>query len=172
MSGLLFLTHEDFSIQKGKNGNIHCCNVPGLALMLFYSPGCEHCNKLFPVFKHLPGTINGCQFGIINVSTNRKIVEMSQNTVAPIKYVPYIVLYVNGRPFMMYKGEHTAESISRFVIDVAKNIEKKQQFSKEKVKENVDTGIPEYTIGKPITGGKDQLVCYLDFTHAYESKQN
>jgi hypothetical protein len=90
---------------------------------------------------------------------------MSKNTIAPVTYVPYIVLYINGRPFMVYKGPSESEEIRRFVIEVANNVQKKQQFSKEKVKQDDNGGIPAYTIGRPVCG--DDKVCYLNFGTAY-----
>jgi thiol-disulfide isomerase/thioredoxin len=173
MSGLLFLTHEDFSVQKTEKGNIMANSIPGFSLILFYSTYCEHCKELIPIFKKLPGTMGGCQFGMINVSSNRPCVDMSQNTIAPIKYVPYIILYFNGVPFMTYKGAYRDDEIRKFVIDVANNIQKKQQFSKATVtKENNEdaNSIPAYCTGKPICGGKDQLVCYINFD-GYEKLQ-
>ena len=165
--GLLFLTSDDFQIQKGAKGDILCHNIPGFSLILFYSTHCVHCQTLIPIFKKLPGTIGGCQFGMINVSTNKTTVERSQTTVAPIKYVPFIVLYINGKPFMVYKGPYQEEEIRRFVVEVANNVQKKQQFSKEKVKEDAPEGIPAYTIGKPLCG--NDKVCYLTFNGAYQN---
>jgi hypothetical protein len=172
MSGLLFLNSDDFSVQKGAKGNILCHNIPGYALILFYSTHCVHCQSLIPNFKQLPGTIGGCQFGMINVSTNKVCIEASKNTIAPITYVPYILLYINGRPFMVYKGPYEIEEIRRFVIEVANNLQKKQQFTKAKVKEDESgNGIPAYTIGHPISGGKDNNVCYLSMIEAYTPPQ-
>jgi len=168
MSGsILFLTTEDFTVQKGTKGDIMCHNIPGFSLILFYSTHCVHCQSLIPIFKRLPGSINGCQFGMINISTNRSTVDMSATTIAPIKYVPYIVLYVNGKPFMVYKGPYQESEIRNFVVEIANNIQKKQQFSKEKVKETPqeEGGIPAYTIGKPLCG--NDKVCYLTFNGAY-----
>jgi hypothetical protein len=104
---------------------------------------------------------------MINISTNRSTVDMSATTIAPIKYVPYIVLYVNGKPFMVYKGPYQESEIRNFVVEIANNIQKKQQFSKEKVKETPqeEGGIPAYTIGKPLCG--NDKVCYLTFNGAY-----
>ena len=167
MSGpILFLTSEDFEIQKGADGNALCHNINGFSLILFYSTYCDHCQTLIPIFKKLPGTINGCQFGMINVSTNKIIVEKSQDTISAIRYVPFIVLYVNGKPYMIYKGPHEESEIRKFIIEVANNIQKKQQFSKEKVKEGNAGGIPAYTIGKPLCG--NDKVCYLTFNGAYQ----
>ena len=156
MSGLLFLSSEDFSVVKGNKGNILCHSIPGFSLILFYSTQCVHCQNLIPLFKKLPGTIGGCQFGMINVSSNKQCVQMSKDTIAPISYVPYIVLYIQGKPFMRYNGPHDAEEIKRFVIEVANKIQSKQPFSSENVKEPQNgKGIPEFCIGKPLYGQDD-----------------
>ena len=111
MSGLLFLTTEDFNTQNGVKGSIMCTNIQGFSLVLFYSTECQHCQSLIPIFKRLPGSVGGCQFGMINVSLNKQCVMMSRNTIAPIKVVPYIVLYINGKPHMRYNGPYVAEEV-------------------------------------------------------------
>ena len=165
MSGLLFLSSEDFTIAKGTKGNILCHTIPGFSLILFYSTQCQHCQTLIPIFKQLPGSIGGCQFGMINVSSNKSCVKMSRNTVAPITYVPYIVLYINGRPFMQYQGPYDAGEIRRFVFEVAQKVQSKQTFSSKHVKEDPRGGIPKYTVGHPLYG--NNKVCYLEFDGAY-----
>lgn len=166
MSGpILYLSSEDFNIQKGLKGDILCHNTPGISLILFYSTHCTHCQTVIPLFKKMPGTIGGCQFGMINVSTNKSIVEMSKNTVTPIKYVPFVVLYINGKPYMIYSGTYEEKKLKDFIFEVVNKLEQKQSFSKEKVKENPETGIPAYCIGKPLCGKAD--VCYLEFNTAY-----
>lgn len=171
MSGLLFLSSDDFSIAKGTRGNILCNSIPGFSLILFYSTQCPHCQTLIPIFKKLPGSIGGCQFGMINVSSNKTCVRMSKETIAPITYVPYIVLYINGRPFMKYQGPHNAEEILRFVLAVAEKVQNKQKFSEETVKEDPRGGIPAYTIGHPLYGPDDK-VCYLPMDEAYGKEGN
>lgn len=174
MSGLLYLSANDFSIQKGSKGNIMCHEIPGFSLILFYSTHCTHCQTLIPIFKKLPGTIGGCQFGMINVSTNKYVIQKARNTIAPVKYVPYIVLYVSGRPFMVYKGPYDGGEIRRFVIEVANSLQKKRKFSSVK-KVQKSSGhkkeIPDFTVGIPIYGDGNEDVCYLDFTEAYPGKQ-
>ena len=170
MTSLLFLSAEDFHIQQGSKGPIMCHEIPGLSLVMFYSTHCTHCQTLIPIFKKLPGTINGCQFAILNVSLNRRCVEMSRETIAPLKYVPYIVLYVRGRPFMAYKGPQNPDTILQFVVEVANHLRAKQEFSRGTVKHDPKKrAIPEYCTGVPIKGsGKDEEVCYLEFDEAYE----
>lgn len=164
MSGLLFLTSDDFHVANGTKGKILCHSIPNLSLILFYSTMCEHCQNLIPIFKRLPGTIGGCQFGMINVSTNKKCVQDSQETITPIEYVPYIILYINGRPFMRYNGPQDSGEIRRFVMEVAKKVNTKQQFSSKHVKQP-SKKIPEYTLGIPLCGEDNK--CYLIMDKAY-----
>lgn len=164
MNGLLFLNSDDFEVQDGTKGKIMCNNIPGFSLILFFSPNCAHCGDILPIFKRLPGSISGCQFGIVNINNNKACVQMAKKTIAPITYVPYVVLYVDGRPFMVYKGPNDEEDIKQFVVEVAKNVQNRQRGRKEESKGN---GIPAYTVGKPVCG--DGKVCYLEFGDAYDN---
>ena len=102
MSGLLFLTANDFQNIEKENGNVLCTNIKGFSLILFYSTQCNYCKELIPIFKNLPGQVDGCNFGMINVNKNKHIIQMSNQTIVPITYVPYIILYIDGIPFMRY----------------------------------------------------------------------
>lgn len=175
MSNLLFLTADDFELRKGTKGNIVCNDIPGYSLILYYSTQCPHCKNLIPIFKRLPGSVSGCQFGMINVSKNKNIVHMSKNSVAPLKYVPYIILYINGKPCMRYDGPANIASLQRFVVEVSHKF-KGQAFTQQTQRQTASSGeqaqirqrpnrIPEYCIGKPLCG--DGEVCYLDFDDAY-----
>ena len=172
MSGLLFCTSEDFQIKKGSKGEILCHEIPGFSLILFYSTSCKFCIDLIPIFKCLPGSIGGCQFGMVNISKNKKIVSMSRETLTKIDYVPLILLYVNGCPYMRYDGPHAHEPIRNFVLDIAKMIKNKQfstTTSKTKTKDeikSVKNSLPAYSLGKPVSGQKKN-VCYLEFDKAY-----
>ena len=148
MSGLLFLTSNDFNIQKGTKGNIMCHRIRGFSLILFYSTSCSHCQTLIPKFKQLPGTIGGCQFGMINVSKNKQCVNMSRSTIAPIKYVPYIVLYINGKPFMVYKGPYVVNEMKRFVLEVAKSVQKKTTIYSSKIRRRKGEKLEKWEKGK------------------------
>lgn len=167
MNALLFLENQDFNVSRGTKGNILCTTIPGFSLILFYSTQCPHCQNIIPIFKRLPGSIGGCQFGMCNVTTNKDCIRLSRDTIAPITYVPYIVLYINGRPFMKYQGPHDINEIKRFVIEIAQKVQSKQKFSNENsnVKEDPRGHIPAYTIGHPVCGDDD--VCYLEFQEAY-----
>jgi Thioredoxin len=166
MSGLLFLQACDFSVQSGQRGDIVCNNIRGISLVLMYSTKCQHCQNLIPIFKRLPGTIGGCQFGMINVTVETDIVLMSRNSISPIKYVPLIILYVNGKPFIRYDGPHTEMDIRTFLIEVTNKLQTKEKFSVDKSKESKNNReIPSYTVGIPLYGEEDDF--YLEFNEAY-----
>ena len=164
MSGLLYLTSEDFDLinQNGKQMMKHSIN--GFSLILFYSNMCKFCPEYTNIFKAIPGSVSGCQFGILNVDTNKNFINASKNTISQINYVPFILLYVNGIPFMKYNGPPVISEIARFIIEVSKNIQQKQKFSSEVVKKDPNGGIPSYSIGHPLKN----MVCFLEFEEAYK----
>lgn len=159
MSELLYMSTDDFDVKQGQKGNILCNKIEGMSLILFYSTNCDHCKPLLPKFRNLPNTISGCKFGIINLSKNTKLIHMSKQTIDPLNYVPYIVLYVNGRPFLRYEGDHDERAIQKFIIDVGSSIQTKRDFH-----ENVS----EFSTGKPLKGGPNESKrCYLQYSQAY-----
>lgn len=156
MSSLLFLTSEDFVlVNGGQSGNILQHEIGGITLILFYSNQCPYCQQLIPIFKHIPDTISGCQFGMVNVSMNRSLISMAVNTSTPITHVPLMILYVNGKPYMKYDGRPTTKDIINFVVEVS-NKAFESEFTSRNRRE-----IPSYTVGQPLWGQTD--VCYLEF---------
>lgn len=167
MSNLFFLHEKDFSIQEGKKGNVLCCNTKGISLILFYSKSCPHCNDIFPIFQTLPKVVPTCQFGMLNISNHFKVAQMSQDTICPIQHVPFLVLYINGRPFMKYTGPKTLEDISNFLNEVMSRLNTKKNFSLLKI-ENQESEIPPYSIGVPFNLLCEGEQCYLSFSEAYK----
>jgi thioredoxin-like negative regulator of GroEL len=168
MNGLLFLSSEDFYLSDSQNEKLLNTTIDqGMLLILFYSTQCEHCQKAIPIFRQLPQMIHGCTFGMINVSTNAKVVHLSKNSISPIQYVPLVILYVNGEPYYKYKGVISLPEIQNFMLQMSKILESKQQFVNQPV-EKETRKIPEYTLGVPYC---DDDVCYLDFDEAYDKNK-
>ena len=163
MSALLYLTAEDFNITKCKTGNLLSTNIRGYHVVLFYSTACIHCKTLIPIFKNIPGTVGNCQFAMVNVSLNKNIVMMSNDTKNPIKYVPLIIFYVDEKPFMKYNGPTDIDEIKRFIFEITQKLGAKKFYEETNAKHEVDNKIPEYTIGIPKTC--DDGICYLEFNN-------
>jgi len=139
---ITFLSSNDFKLQMDNGKQLLVNNMNGLSLVLFYSTKCQHCQKLLPIIKEIPKRYNGCQIGIINVGKqeNKSLITQSSMTNTPIKYVPYIILYVNHRPIMRYDDDHNLDSILKFITDIANNIKQKQIFAQQNAEPNQPTG--------------------------------
>lgn len=179
MSGLLFLQSGDFNPQQtAKGGTLVCHSIRGLSLILMYATKCEYCRNLIPIFKRLPGTIGGCQFGMVNIENERELVRMSIESVVPIGYVPLLILFVDGRPFIRYDGAHDENEIRNFLMDVTARLQAKQKFSRDRdtnagkpsTPGHRDHGrsIPAFTVGYPLYGEDDDW--YKEFEEAYPGK--
>lgn len=203
MNGILFLNTQDFTIRNGEKGKLLCLQYEsnGLTLVLFYSKECKFCDNLINKFKQLPSAIHGCQFAMVNVNRNMDLVEQSKSTIVPLEFVPDVILFVNGLPYMRYDGAHEISAIRDFILHIYKTLEKtmfspqqqapsqQQQFGPPnhylQQHQNVNTPhlnknasstenavIPAYTVGKPLIGDKKRDgVCYLNFKSAYVSTQ-
>ena len=81
----------------------------------------------------------------------------------PLKYVPLIILYHDGAPFMSYKGPRELESIQKFVVEVAAKI-KKERFSAT----GSDTSMDQSSIQKRTRDFHRSLnIDYLDESICY-----
>jgi len=212
MSGILFLGNEDFCVRAGEKGNMLCMTGwKGLTLVMFYSKECTFCANLISKFKQLPTIVNGCKFGMVCVNRNMDVVERSKNTISPIEYVPDVILFVDGVPYIRYDGPHEIDSIRSFIFNIYQRLQKtcfsdnqqpssqqpsqpqqqqqpqqqpqsqqplshddirmihqQQQQQQQHNIRQVGNGIPEYTVGIPVSGKKNDLMrCYLEFNTAY-----
>jgi thiol-disulfide isomerase/thioredoxin len=172
------------------------CVKRGISVVLFYSSKCQHCTKLIPIFKKLPGHINGVQFALSLVTP--EIAMKSNKTISPIQYVPLIILFVNGRPFVRYDGAFTENDIKSFIIDYGNKISARERdtFQQQKrqnqqqihyqnqpqSKKNISNDIygipynskkhqdiPDYINGIGVPKRDD--VTYLEFDDAYEKNK-
>jgi hypothetical protein len=121
------------------------------------------------------------------------MIRKSQNTLIPIEYVPYIIIYINGSP-MKYTGELSVESLVYCMMDITKYVDKLQakyrqvtdqqgqgqrqeqgqgqgqgQRQEQQTKGSVKMsgGVHEYAIGIP--KNISEKVCYLKYSDAYKN---
>jgi thiol-disulfide isomerase/thioredoxin len=151
---LMILSTEDFFLRHENGVNVLTHPISGISILLFYSKQCRHCQFILPTFYSFPEKISGCIFGLVNISINKSLAITSQQTNTPIQYVPLIILYVNGRPFKKYSGPLDEQNIRAFILHSSAEIHE-SGFTKKVNKK----GIPEYSLGVPIT----ENVSYLEF---------
>ena len=174
MNNLYHLTGEDFFLEQGSDGRkLLCIDAKGLVLVCFHvnSDRCAHCEDAIPEFKRLPQRIGNCKFALANLSANPDLIKMSKLSKAPIEYVPFIILYVNGRPFLKYSGERTTQEMAEFVQEVVQKLQTKQQFIEQK-NFKIESDIPAYSVGLPynVVCDEEKGVCYLSYESAYQVK--
>jgi thioredoxin-related protein len=143
IKGIYYLNEDDFCLKNTPNSNsndklLSIAEDPqlsqirqGLTLVLFYSNQCEYCDKSLLVYKQLPQSLLGCNFSMINLNNNSKVIQMSKETINPITYVPEIILYYNSYPYLQYDGEHNVQDIKKFIIDISASLEESLTFVKQ-----------------------------------------
>ena len=184
MSGIYFFNNNDFTLRQSMKGKLlgFAEDYKGIYLVLFYSKECKFCDELMSEFKQLPKMILGCKFVMVNINQNPEIIDMSKQTISAISYVPDLILYVNGLPYIRYDGPNDLDNIKNFVLDISTKLEKTSFLSEEvspppapmdfqtqQVSIKPEEMIPEYTIGKPLCGSNKDVYgkCYLGFESAY-----
>lgn len=191
MSGLLFAGDGDFFLSQTANGSkMLCTKINGPVLVLFYSTQCNYCKKLIPIFKKLVGTIGQCSFAMVNIGKARQVIKDSTFTKNPIEYVPFIIFYVNNKPFFKYKGPPEASEIQKFTVQVCNSLNQKfvqpnqpshqgnppqqgaESLQLEQYQYYDENGnLKEYTTtGTPLYGDDDDEKCYLNFDDAYDDE--
>jgi hypothetical protein len=174
MNNLIHLESDDFYTADGTKGKVLCCNVEGICIVIFHADGgkCSHCDDAIPEFKKAARMLGSVKFGLCNLNRNPDIIRLSKTTIAPLEYVPYVILYVNGRPFLRYEGDRTAEDIAEFLQEVMARLQTKKQFIENKTYK-IESEIPPYTIGIPfnVVCDEDKGVCYLSYADAFKKGQ-
>ncbi len=97
------LTPDDFKILNTPRGDVIETILKGVSLILFYNPECKYSQTFMPLLDQMNNTI-GCLFAKFNIVKYSTHTALSLKTKTPLTYTPYIVLYVNGKPYMSYNG--------------------------------------------------------------------
>ena len=87
-------------------------------LVLFYSIECPHCKDMLSIFRQLPNKMSGINVSILNINkqNNKRLVMQSKNTEnTKIEYVPYILLFHDGKAIARYDDEADMQNILHFI---------------------------------------------------------
>ena len=103
------------------------CKVPNIVFVLFKSEACHFCTELVPMFNTLAQKDMRLTWAIADIGKYRNIVQMALNSTTPIKGVPMMILYVNGKPHANYKGARNIQGIMKFINEMLNQIQIPQQ---------------------------------------------
>ena len=158
----LFLNGADFQLDSD---NLVCPKARGLLILLFYSTSCPHCG---PARQHFNGVASqfmqgNCKFGMMNITQNPRVTQMARASKTPIKYVPYVMAFFNGRPLAICSTACTAQNLIQFVRRCFDSLKGQVDAFGSAKKEDE---IPAYAMGRPVC---EDGVCYLTYDDAYSS---
>ncbi len=108
------LTTQNFHLvgRQRKTLNI---NLQGNVLVFFKMQGCVGCNAFEPVFYQLAGIEKRINYGMVDLTPNRNVINMSRQTNTPIQAVPSLIFYINGRPHAKYNGKKNIQALRGFI---------------------------------------------------------
>lgn len=108
------LSSQHFQVVGTKKRTLNI-QVPGNVLVFFKMQNCPGCAQFEPVFHQLASQTPTIKHTVADLSYNREIVVMSRQTNTPIEKVPFIMLYVNGRPHAKFNGKKNIPSLQNFI---------------------------------------------------------
>ncbi len=123
-------------------------NVGGLLLVLFKMQGSQESSALESIFAKLPSKNPHVKYAVCDLTYNRNVIDMSRSSTTVIQKPPVIILYVDRKPFALFKGSKDLTSLDRFVINALKALQEqraKQQptFSQPPPQQNMYGGPPQ-----------------------------
>lgn len=122
--GMANLSSQHFQLVNTRGNNELRLRVPGPFVVLFKMSSCDLCNsQAIPAIQTLANNMGGTpKFGIIDVGQYRDVATSSQSTSTPVKSVPHIIFYMDGKPHSRYKGSIEYNSIRSFIIKMMQTL--------------------------------------------------
>lgn len=96
-----------------------------ITLVFFRSEECSGCVRFRDIFIGLERNFqNVMGFATLDIGRNRNVLMMAQKSKTPIPHVPYLLLYLRGSPFAIYKGSLGSTALTSFVHKVLSELGK------------------------------------------------
>lgn len=179
-----FCTSSNFKIGVDSDGD-KCMKIDGTGfdIVLYYSTQCQHCKTYVELFRSSSGRTSNCEFSLVNLDKCKEIIAMTKGTTTELEYVPVVIMYCDGMPYMAYGGDPEVNSFLRFIDDCSKKFIAEKQPSSQEHDRTTHSGYSNNkTNSKPDTGTvtsgcalsdkecakpKQTMSCYLTFEDAY-----
>lgn len=117
---MIELTPKDFNIINTPKGGLVEYLDKELTVVLFYKneENKSYSDEFKRIFSEIEETEFECKFATINVDEYPEQLELATKTRTPINYVPYVVVYAQGRPYMSYSGKIDSVELVKLVTYV------------------------------------------------------
>ena len=123
---ILHLTNNDFYVDNGKKGKVMCTTQKDILFAFFHlnDNECSNCTTMIPEFVNVAKRLPQIKYALVNLSKYPEIFKKTVDTIAPIKYVPYLIIFVNNRPFLRYDGGKSSSEMYNFIKELLENMPK------------------------------------------------
>ena len=123
---ILYLTNNDFYVDNGKKGKVMCTTQKDILFAFFHlnDNECSNCTTMIPEFVNVAKRLPQIKYALVNLSKYPEIFKKTIDTIAPIKYVPYLIIFVNNRPFLRYDGGKSSSEMYDFIKELLENMPK------------------------------------------------
>ncbi len=140
---MLELTPLNFKVVPTMKGIVLGNDIKGISLIVFYKLNCEKSNTFLQLFDTAMDDNDYCTFAKVNTDMYPEYIAESAKTKTPINVSdgPYVVIYVDGRPYMSYDGPVDNIEIKKLLMYVHL-----MQTVTASLNFNNDTIIPVYKI--------------------------
>lgn len=114
-SRLMAMGKEHFQTKETLNGTMLITpQISSPTFILFYTTTCGVCKQVLPLYDQL-AKLMPYRFAICNVQQNPDILQMSEQTIRPIRHVPLLFLYAKGYPYVVYSDTWAPEKLQNFL---------------------------------------------------------
>lgn len=182
------LTQNDFYVDNVQKRNpdpnapqqkVLRTSQKGIIFTFFHldDEACDNCKLLKPEFMKLPNIIPQINYALVDLKAYPGIAKKTIGTVAPITYVPYLIVFVDGRPFLRYDGGKSSTEMAQFLRELLNNIPKdvlQRSTSESKNNTKFNEEVPIYPAGGipyNVVCDKNSGVCYLSFDELMTKKK-
>lgn len=125
----LQLAEQHFSAVDGRVMTLNI-NRP-IVFVLFKMAKCGYSTQILPFFEQMAKQDQRLAFAVIDVGQYRNVTGMAKSTNTPIRSTPTFILYSDGQPKFIYKGERTPQNIKAFLDDALHRIAANRSFSQQ-----------------------------------------
>ena len=178
MAQIQQLTTSSFTIFEHQDANKTrnlVISVREPSIVLFMTPNCPYCHMFYPIYEKIAQNVPRFKFCILNADKYKNVAISSLTTTTPIKSVPYVIAYNNGKAVAIYSGPKKYDDVLDFIRELSKNIDK-PKFNKSPTasgstahsseKEDMKEFRTELGVPYNIVCGAGQ--CYLSYDQIYE----
>jgi len=113
------LTSQNFRLVGDQQPFSLQISIPDNTLVMFKLTGCMGCAAVEPVFSRLSNDERRVSYGVINLSENKEVANMSRKSNTLIEAVPHFIFYSQGKPKARFRGQDkTFDAFKKFISDI------------------------------------------------------